>query len=339
MQKPTLFIGSSSEAKPIVKDIHTRLQDSAAIKTWYHGTFHPGEHPLDALRREILQSDYALLVVTPDDAVVKRDQVGFTARDNILFELGMFMGTLGPRRSFYLIVSDHRGGETRDVNIPSDLAGITRLQVTRTDDENQFASDLGAECVRLETAIARGQKNLELSLLPSTSLAIGYFSNFVLQVCKTLATKADLPVGNVTHDCRNDSYDFHIVLPDKGIDSGHEGFKKFTRTRKLTEIQLQSESSPRRFPFFVDSELYQDPETGKTRVRLYDCPTTLLSAREAIQFALSRGTTEDEVDAMERREVQNFDRTLQRLLKEPSAANFCDNIRIVYANTLPKKKG
>jgi hypothetical protein len=337
MQKPTLFIGSSKEAKPIVKDIHVRLEETASIQTWYHDTFFLGEHAIESLRRQILQADYALLIATPDDPVTVRDQPGFTARDNVLFELGMFMGTLGPRRSFYLIVSDHRGGQKRDVNIPSDLAGITRLQVTRTDDGSSYNSDLGAACVRLEGAIARGQNNLELSLLPSTPLAIGYFSNFVLQVCKTLINKADLKVGEAVHDCRNDSYDFHIVLPDRGIDSGHEGFSKFTRTRQLQPIEVASETSPRRFPFFVDSQLYQDPATGKTRVRLYDCPTTLLAAREAIQLASSRGTTQDEIEAMERREVQNFDRTLRRLLKEPSAANFCENIKLVYANALPAK--
>jgi hypothetical protein len=337
MPKPTLFIGSSTEAKPIVKDIHTRLQDTATIRTWYHDTFFPGEHPLDALRREILQADYALLVVTPDDSIIKRDQPGFTARDNILFELGMFMGALGPRRSFYFVVADHRHGQARDVNVPSDLAGITRLQVTRTDDDSAYNSDVGAECVRLEAAIARGQNNLELSLLPSTSLAIGYFSNFVLQVCKTLINKSDLMVGDTIHDCRDDSFDFHIVLPDKGIDSGHEGFSKFTRTHQLSPIVVKSDTSPRTFPFFVDSQLYQDSKTGKTRVRLYDCPTTLLAAREAIQLAFSRGTTQDELDAMERREVANFDRTLRRLLREPSAANFYNNIKLVYANTLPTK--
>lgn len=334
--KPTLFIGSSTEAKPIVKDIHTRLQDSVTIKTWYHDTFVPGEHPLESLRREVLRSDYALLVITPDDDLVKRNVPGFTARDNVLFELGMFMSALGPRRSFYLVIADRRGGTVREVSIPSDLAGITRLQVTQTDDVAQFKSDLGGECVRLEDAIARAQNNLELNLLPSTSLAIGYFNNFVLQVCKTLITTSDLKVGSDTHDCRNDSFDFHIVLPDRGMDSGHEGFEKFTRTRNLTRIEVEGAVGARKFPFFVDSELSSDPQTGKARVKLYDCPTTLLAAREAIQLAVGRGTTQEEIEVMEKREVENFDKTLRRLLKEPSAAGFRDNIKLVYANTLPQ---
>ncbi len=337
MLKPTLFIGSSSEAKSLVKDVHTRIQDSAAVKTWYHDTFFPGEHPLDALRREVLQSDFALLVVTPDDAVVKRDEGGFSARDNVLFELGMFMGSLGPRRSFYLVVNDHRGGMRRDVNIPTDLAGITRLQVTRTDDAAKFSSDVGAECARLEKAISRGQNNLELNLLPSTSLAIGYFSNFVLQVCKQLITMSDLKVGDIAHDCRNDSFDLNIVLPDRGLDSGHEGFSRFTRTRQLEQIVVKSDNSPRTFPFFVDSHVVPDAKTGLPRVQLYDCPTTLLAAREAIQLAVTRGTTRDEVEAMEQREINNFDRTLRRLLTEPIAANFRNNIRIIQANDLPTK--
>lgn len=335
--KPTLFIGSSTEAKSIVRDIHTRLQDTAIISTWYHDTFFLGEHPLESLRREILQADYALLVVTPDDPIIKRDQQGFTARDNILFELGMFMGALGPRRSFYLVISDHQDGAAREVNIPSDLVGITRLQVTRTDDDAQYDSDLGGACINLEKAIKRGQNNLELNLLPSTSLAIGYFDNFVAQVCKTLVNKANLAVGETVHDCRNGNFDFFIVLPNRGLDFGAEGVTKFTRIRGLSPITVESATGHRTFPFFVDSQIYNDPETGTTRVRLYDCPTTLLAAREAIRLALPLSTTQDEMEAMERREVQNFDRTLRRLLKEPKAAEFCDNVRLVYASDLPKK--
>ena len=265
---------------------------------------------------------------------MKRAVPGFTARDNVLFELGMFMSALGPRRSFYLVITDQRGGAKREVNIPSDLAGITRLQVAQTDDNAQFKSDLGAECVRLEAAIARAQNNLELSLLPSTSLAIGYFHNFVLQVCKTLINITDLKVGSVVHDCHNDSFDFHVVLPDRGLDSGHEGFKKFTRARNLTRLEVEGSVGARRFPFFVDSELHRDPQTGQMRAQLYDCPTTLLAAREAIRLAVPPATTQEEIEAMEKREVENFDKTLRRLLKEPSAAEFHDNIKLVYANTL-----
>jgi predicted nucleotide-binding protein len=102
MEKPRLFIGCSSEAIKLAKKIQVNLDDVADVKIWNQDTFFPGEHTLEALQREVLQTDFALLLVTPDDKIQKRKKAGYSVRDNILFELGMFMGVLGPKRSFYL---------------------------------------------------------------------------------------------------------------------------------------------------------------------------------------------------------------------------------------------
>lgn len=332
--KPTLFIGSSSEAKPIVKEIQTLLQDAVNVRTWFNDVFLPGEHAIEALRREVLQADYALLVVTPDDSIVKRETAGFTVRDNILLELGMFMGALGPRRSFYLVINKEVNGAIQAPNIPSNLAGITRLQFTKSEhDLIQNRANLCAECVKIENAVERGQKNLELNLLPSTALAIGYFKNFVLPLCELLMETKGLKVGSATHDCTNDSFDFFIVLPDSGTKSGHAGFKSFTKKNNLEQVILANNKS-RTFPFFIQSEIQLDPATGKDRVKMYDCPTTLLAAREAVRMVFPASTPEEELEALERREFQNFDRALRKMLKDPSAASFTDNIHIVYESEL-----
>ena len=59
-----------------------------------------------------------MLVFTADDLVTSRGAESATARDNVLFELGLFMGRLG-RTSAYAFISD-----ADKLKIPSDLHGI-----------------------------------------------------------------------------------------------------------------------------------------------------------------------------------------------------------------------
>ena len=69
--------------------------------------------------------DCALVVVSPDDigrlAAGSRARSRFRARQNVLFELGYFYGALGRRSGAVVLV------EYGDTEIPSDLAGIVRL--------------------------------------------------------------------------------------------------------------------------------------------------------------------------------------------------------------------
>jgi len=66
------------------------------------------------------------------------------ARDNVLFELGLFMGTLGRENTFIVC--------SRDVHLPSDLAGITPAYYDITDKSN-FEANLGPVCTKLEIAM------------------------------------------------------------------------------------------------------------------------------------------------------------------------------------------
>ncbi len=328
--KPRLFIGSSSEVLSIAEKVQELLIQDVEGHLWDQRTFGLGEHTLDSLRREVLLSDFALLIVSPDDQIVKRGKETYTARDNILFELGLFMGALGPRRSFYLVITDKRKHELREVEIPSDLAGISRLQLELTDDNFEWA--LRAQCTKLKDAIRRSANDPELSILPSTSLAIGYFKNFVLQVCRVLYRTPDLKVEGRTFDLTRDIFDFNIVLPDSALDASHAGFLKFTRSRKLTQIQVTGDDQSRRFPFFVDSTV----ENG--RVQMFDYPTTLRAAREAIALASNRNLADEEMTMLETREIRNFASTLEKLLQSPDAADFRDNIRLRYVSELPQAK-
>ena len=83
------------------------------------GVFGLSEGGLESLVEKADMFDYAILVLTSDDLTESREMTTQSPRDNVIFELGLFMGTLGRLRTF--IVYDR----TADLKLPSDLAGVT----------------------------------------------------------------------------------------------------------------------------------------------------------------------------------------------------------------------
>ena len=121
-----IFIGSSSESKAIARKIKDQLSEKfPKTRVWYQGVFGASETYIESLESESRRSDFALLILSPDDKVFSRGRASKAPRDNVIFELGLFMGAIGRRRTF--LVSPH--GER--LKLPSDLDGITRIQYTR----------------------------------------------------------------------------------------------------------------------------------------------------------------------------------------------------------------
>lgn len=122
-EKPFLFIGSSVESLPIAHEIQSGLSHDPLLATvWTDGVFRASRTSIENLLATVAKSDFALLVLTPDDTVTTRDETKAVPRDNCIFELGLFMGALGRDRT--LIVKP-RGS---DIKMPSDLLGLTPLE-------------------------------------------------------------------------------------------------------------------------------------------------------------------------------------------------------------------
>jgi len=94
------------------------LSDDAEPKIWTDQIFLPGRYPLEVLEGELRTSNFAVLVASPDDELVKRGVATSAMRDNILLEFGLFSGVLGRKRTFFLCPSDPQ------ISLPSDLLGI-----------------------------------------------------------------------------------------------------------------------------------------------------------------------------------------------------------------------
>ena len=59
---------------------------------WTDGVFRASWYPVESLEAQIDQSDFAIAIVQPDDITIKRGVEVATARDNVIFELGLFIG-------------------------------------------------------------------------------------------------------------------------------------------------------------------------------------------------------------------------------------------------------
>jgi predicted nucleotide-binding protein len=89
MNKPSIFVGSSSEGLDVARAIEFPLQHDAEITIWNEGFFGLGTGTLEALVNAIERFDFATLVLTGDDLVVSRDVSSLGPRDNVMFELGL----------------------------------------------------------------------------------------------------------------------------------------------------------------------------------------------------------------------------------------------------------
>jgi hypothetical protein len=113
---------------------------------------------LEALIASAQQYDFGLFLLTPDDSIESREIRGHTARDNVWFELGLFLGELGRDRCFALM---QYGPDSKRVKIPSDLLGITlpRLDAGSAD---SLAVSIAQACVSLRPLL-RQKRFRELS--------------------------------------------------------------------------------------------------------------------------------------------------------------------------------
>ena len=115
-----VFIGSSSEGKEIAEVLQVALESQECLPTvWDQNVFKLGRSGLQSLMEATRQNSFAILVLTPDDTVEERGEIRSTPRDNVIFELGLFIGAFGPERTIAVqCISDK-------LKLPTDLLGIT----------------------------------------------------------------------------------------------------------------------------------------------------------------------------------------------------------------------
>ena len=130
MLKPRIFLGSSGKQEKLLQALARGLEDVAQVEPWTT-SFNPGTTTLERLLELAHEVDFAAFVFAQDDWTTQSPQVlvspgsgQASPRDNVVFEAGLFGGTLGMRRTFIL----HANG----CKLPSDLLGLTCVRYEAT---------------------------------------------------------------------------------------------------------------------------------------------------------------------------------------------------------------
>ncbi len=118
--KPKVFIGSSIESLGVAYAVQEELEDQAEITVWSQGIFELSKYSLESLIAALHDFDFGIFVFGEDDVVRLRGVEYQCARDNVVFELGLFAGRIGKDRNFLLVP---KGSE--NFRPPTDLLGLT----------------------------------------------------------------------------------------------------------------------------------------------------------------------------------------------------------------------
>jgi hypothetical protein len=154
---PKIFIGSSTEKLEIAYLIQENLEHNAQVTVWTQGVFKLSKNLLDSLVESLSNFDFAIFVFHPDDTTQIRNETFETVRDNIIFELGLFIGRLGKEKVFFLIPR-----YVESLHLPSDLLGITPGTYDDKREDNNLRASLGPFCNQIREVLKRHiYENLE----------------------------------------------------------------------------------------------------------------------------------------------------------------------------------
>jgi hypothetical protein len=118
--RPQLFVGSSKESLRYAYSIQQNLDRVADVTVWDQNIFRLSKSSLESLLDVLPKVDFAVLVFAPDDALRLRKHNLRAVRDNVVFELGLFIGALGRERTFMVVPQ-----ASERLRTPTDLLGIT----------------------------------------------------------------------------------------------------------------------------------------------------------------------------------------------------------------------
>ncbi len=129
--RPVVFIASSSKALNIAEMVSSLLKEFSSeitVRLWsnafdYTATF------IESLEKISQEVDFAVLIAAADDVTESLGELKPSPRDNVVFELGLFMGYLGRTRCF--ILKDR----SFDLKLPTDLMGIHLATFNHSDDQ------------------------------------------------------------------------------------------------------------------------------------------------------------------------------------------------------------
>ena len=184
MDKAKLFVGSSSESLDFANAVQEILHHYYYVTVWSQGVFKPSRSSIESLIDTLDNSDFGIFIFAPDDILKIREKIKESVRDNVIFELGLFIGRLGRDHSF-IITPQHTG----DLRLPSDLIGMEPAKYDGTH-PNKTAS-LGPACTQIKRAIETCQLETKISESSKISTECEYSEGDILALIQAWWPKSE----------------------------------------------------------------------------------------------------------------------------------------------------
>ncbi|WP_058543810.1 TIR domain-containing protein [Pseudomonas fluorescens] len=168
MRKPRIFLASSVEGLDVANAINESLDYDAEIVHWKDG-FELSSYTIDSLMEKSRTVDFAIFVFTPDDVSTIREQSHIVVRDNVLFELGLFIGSLSKERCFII--------KPRGIvlHFPTDLLGLTPADFEGNRSDNDLTQAVNAPCNKVKKEILRlGLASDDVTIIKARTKKTGF---------------------------------------------------------------------------------------------------------------------------------------------------------------------
>lgn len=124
------------------------MEHDGRVKQW-DNAFDLSSLTLPALCARTKETDFAVFVFHKDDQTIIRGQTYSSVRDNVVFELGLFVGSLGIEKCFVLLPKSVEG----EFRLPTDLAGLT--VATYDDSIEEMVDAVTTGCAKIKQSIRK----------------------------------------------------------------------------------------------------------------------------------------------------------------------------------------
>jgi hypothetical protein len=296
--KRRLFIGSSKEGLDIAlllkEKVDSECGDWIETEIWNDGSiFSLNKNALDSLLKAARKFDYGVLVASKDDISISRGVTKGAPRDNVLIEMGMFLGSLGLTRAFLLV--------EEETKLPSDYNGITLPFYNKS-----TLGSVDAAIDKIIGAFNGTKKSYNLKPMPSTALALGYFVNLIQPAAKKKLEE-------------NSAFKLEVLLP--------KNLKDVTAERQLYKNHNPSTEKG----IYKVGERPTLFERDALPSNYWDVPTTLTTISLLMDKMLPTaeiGVDQERSDWINH-ELRNFAGTLNVLIQECAACRGNVNVRFL----------
>lgn len=297
MRGKRIFIGSSSEELRLAEQAKKILEKNTNYQVtiwnenmWDKAVFRLNNSYLNDLIRATLHFDFGILIGTKDDKVIFRGSKEIQPRDNVLFELGLFIGRLGLNNCAFLV--------DEEIKILSDVKGISLARFKEKDSDS-----FNNAVLSIRESFDR-QNDSDINFFPSSTLAAVYYENFIKPTCSHIINNGGLldKNGYIYKKCT-----IKIIIPKKLTSDVNSQFQRIKAKIETKELSFEYLGRPRNINVEIIAE---DGE-----VMIIDFPTILSGINYAISNLLPQDFNSMSVDyeTILSRELERFVYTLKKI--------------------------